>query len=322
MEAAKLRSGPGAGYPSSGVKRLGEQLVVYAESPDGDWLRVDPEAELWVAAVQVRVIDPAGAVSEAATQVGAEAGPAQDPAAPDAAADTGTAPESGPPAMRVLNPASPKDILVRLSWIMQIVKTLVSDFKLPMVQGSPETVVVVTTFGFTVLFGLAWLGAICLPLLALKPRWFWGSLVSSFFFGPLGFGVSIYIALLVLTGSDRLRSSSPRELHEQMLENKLMIGLLIFGFIILTAVSIMGGILVYGLLYLYYRMVLLLMPGGRQRYTPVLDYTYTGGYSRDDDDSSDDSDYDSYDDRYDDDGDDDDDDGDKGSFWDGWAMKY
>lgn len=128
---------------------------------------------------------------------------------------------------------------------------------------------------------------------------------------------------------------------EEFAENKVIQVILVIALIVLTAISILGGLIVIGLIFFYYKLSLLFMPARSEEsiemskqkflgYPSTSDNfqssnnTITSTYSNNDVDyySSSDDTYnnDNDDDDYDDD--DDDDDGDSGSIWDGWLLKW
>jgi hypothetical protein len=172
-------------------------------------------------------------------------------------------------------------------------------------------------------------------------RWALGSFFACVFWGPLGLIYSIYVALSVIFGSEKITTWSPRELMEEFAENKVIQVILVIALIVLTAISILGGLIVIGLIFFYYKFSLLFMPARSEEsiemskqkflgYPSTSDNfqssnnTITSTYSNNDVDyySSSDDTYnnDNDDDDYDDD--DDDDDGDSGSIWDGWLLKW
>jgi hypothetical protein len=187
---------------------------------------------------------------------------------------------------------------------------------------------------------LIWAIVLLIPLVfGFHWRWSIGSFVAPIFWGPLGLLFAAYVAALVIFRSNKISTHSPRELMEEFAGNPFFMVIVGLMLLVLTAVSILGGIIVIGLIYFYFRFSLLFMPGGRERRavldtgTSIItsstssthypsyddDYSSSDYSSRDDDYPSRDDDYSSWN----DDKDDEDKDGDdKGSPWDGWLVKW
>lgn len=117
---------------------------------------------------------------------------------------------------------------------------------------------------------------------------------------------------------------------EEFASNPLITIVLGIALIGLTAISILGGFIVIGIIYFYFQFSLLFMPSGTEQpaytYAPLTasDSASTSITSYNDNYSSGNHDYNSSydDDRYNDDDKDDDEDDDKGSVWDGWLVKW
>lgn len=128
---------------------------------------------------------------------------------------------------------------------------------------------------------------------------------------------------------------------EEFAENKVIQVILVIALIVLTAISILGGLIVIGLIFFYYKLSLLFMPARSEESLELSKHKYLGypsasenfqtsnntltsTYSNNDEDyyrSSNDTylDNNNFDD---DDDDDDDDEGDSGSIWNGWLVKW
>jgi hypothetical protein len=63
VDTAKMRTGPGANFPSNGYAKKGDLLTVYQTSPKGDWLLVHQTPDLWVSILQVKMVSKSSAIS-------------------------------------------------------------------------------------------------------------------------------------------------------------------------------------------------------------------------------------------------------------------
>lgn len=284
VDVAKMRSGPGANFPSDGYASKGDILTVHQISPTGEWLLVQQNPDLWVSALQVE--------SEGKTS---------------AASTTSTKPAPTPQNSSNTNP------------IFTTQNIPYADLLPITVFLAPYLVVWAIVFLIPLVFGFHW-------------RWSIGSFFAPIFWGPLGLIFASYVALLVIFRSSKISTYSPRELMEEFAGNPFFMVIVGLMLLVLTAVSILGGIIVIGLIYFYFRFSLLFMPAGREQQaalgtgTAIITPGTSSPYkpSHDDDDPI--KDYPSQDDDnsyWDDDNDDDDkDDDDKGSAWDGWLVKW
>lgn len=293
VDVAKMRSGPGANFPSDGYASKGDILTVYQISPTGEWLLVQQNPDLWVSALQV-----------------------ESEGKPSATSITSTKPAPTPQNSSTTNPINP----------------IFTTQNIPYADLLPITV-------FLAPYLVVWAIVLLIPLVfGFHWRWAIGSFFAPIFWGPLGLIFASYVALLVIFRSSKISTSSPRELMEEFAGNPFFMVIVGLMLLVLTAVSILGGIIVIGLIYFYFRFSLLFMPAGREQYaglstgTAIIQPGTSSPYKPSHDDDYPGNDYPSRDDDYpsrdddnsswNDDKDDDKDDDDKGSAWDGWLVKW
>ncbi|WP_423225583.1 hypothetical protein [Candidatus Amarolinea aalborgensis] len=175
----------------------------------------------------------------------------------------------------------------------------------------------------TFLGGLSlWIAALVLMVAGRRWRWVMHCILVTVLLLPIGWLVTILSGLLQLADPDG--STSPRELLQNFVNLESVQTTIGIVFLVLTAVSILGGIIVFGILAIVYPIFLALLPG--PDYLPPSSYPLlshpdhaTSGELSDN--RPDYDPYSSYPDTRSDDNSDDDDRR-SGSIWDGWLFKW
>lgn len=294
VDSAKLRTGPGTNFPSSGFANKGDILTVHQISLNGEWLLVYQNPDLWIFSLQTVVMGE-GNITYAQPTL------ANQNLTAKPSSTTQSNPDPDQPNSTSQNFLDPTSLLLSTSFVFYLLAWFVCVL-------------------FPLIFGFHW-------------RWSIGSFFACFFWGPIGLLFALYVSWLVLIRSYKISTYSPRDLMREFASNPVITTIIVIALIGLTAVSILGGFIIIGIIYFYFQFSLLFMPSGTEQpayaYAPLItsgsESTISTSYN--DNYSTGDSDYNSSydDDRNRDDGDDDDDDddnNDKGSAWDGWLVKW
>lgn len=314
VSSAGIRKGPGFNYSVDKYAKMNEEFAIYGQAENGTWLLVDPDRQTWIAAKQVERITPNSTDFSRTNQ---QSNYSKDPIS--TSPPISFSPDFVPNEVSNAFLISAKE---RLQYYINLGKNSLKTIGVSI----PEWAV----------FGLyIWGVSLLVPLVTLKIRWLIGALVFGVTLGPLGWIISIVIALMIIFGSSRIKDSSPREFFEDMIGWGPVKAFIVILFLALTAVSILGGVIIFAYLALFYGIILILLPGkGRnwKRSSSPIDSsrlnnaTTTSSEEPDTNRSS----YDDYpDDVYrgiydqnDDQNDDHDDDSGNGSIMDGWLIKW
>lgn len=307
---ANLRAGPGTNYPKVGSARAGQSLAIVARNPAGDWYQTITGA--WIFGELLESVAPLPIAPNI---------PTPPPAAISTPAVTTSAGvvESRPAMSRAQQAAEP---------------TCSPEAPVACVAHQARTAVVNWLNANLIrrnilLAGLSLWGAALMLLLA-RRRWRWVAhcVLVTILLLPIGWFVTLLTGLLVLLNPRD--PTSPRELVQAMVASTGVQIALLVAFLTLTAVSILGGVIVFALLAIGYFVFLRLLPGpdygsSWPHHVPSLSGSAasSSGYLSDGADygSSSSESYQGYD-PYSSRDDDRDDDGDSGSIWDGWLVKW
>jgi len=299
-----IRAGPAYNYRPVKLIYKGDQIIFYGVSEDDAWYLVDPAKKHWVPAVQIEVVRGSNLLSTTPT-------PENVTESNDVIVST-----SSTSGFNLWNYIKNRTISF-ITWIGNL-----NNIPLESQSGFALSTI------YTVFY--VWGAIILFPLIRLKFRWMWGSLIFSLFLFPIGGILSIIIAIGTLFNANFIKNSSPKDMLEDIVGSPPISIMLIILFIFLTAISILGGVLFFAFLWLGYTILKLFLPGTPNHYPS---YSYSQSTKQLSTSSSDysSSSYD-YDDRnsysYDRDDDwnsndnDDDDKDDDSSAWDGWLVKW
>lgn len=292
---ANLRTGPGTNYPSVGVAKSGQTLTIIGRNSTGTWYQTANGTWIFGNLLNSMPRVPVAADNPAAS--GAVSTPAVATRTPTGGT-TGTGIGSVGRAHSL--ECSFDSPLACLDWLL----------------GDP-------TRRNTVLGGLGlWVAALALMAAGRRWRWVMHSILVTVLLLPIGWFVTILSGLLQLADPDS--STSPRELLQNFVNLEPVQTTIGIVFLVLTAVSIFGGIIVFAILAIVYAIFLALLPG--PDYVPSPPYPLLGHpeHATSGEFSDNRPDYDPYssypDTRSDDNSDDDD--RSSGSIWDGWLVKW
>lgn len=306
---ANLRAGPGTNYPKVGSARAGQSLAIVARNPTGDWYQTATGE--WIFGELLESTAPLPIAPDIPT-------PPPAVTSTPAKVVTASAVESRPAVNRTQQAAGP-------SCSPEAPVVCVAQAKTAVVNWLNADLIRRNIF----LAALSLWGAALMLLLA-RRRWRWVAhcVLVTILLLPIGWFVTLLTGLLVLLNPHD--PTSPRELVQAMADSTVVQVFLLVAFLTLTAVSILGGIIVFGMLAIGYFVFLRLLPGPDYGSSPSYHVpSLPGSTASSSGYLSDGADYGSYsndsyqgyypDSRNDDDRDDDDG---GGSIWDGWLVKW
>lgn len=302
---ANLRAGPGVNYPKVGVVKAGQSLVIVAQNPEGNWYQTTSGA--WIFGELLDGVTPLSVVSDIPIPLSTATSTrtvTTSAIMPETPITTGGDQEAPSPECNLESPL-----------------VCVNQAKIAIVNWLTADLIRYSTY----LAGLSLWGAALMLLLA-RRRWRWVAhcILVTILLLPIGWFVTLLTGLFVLLNPHD--PTSPRELVQAIVDSAVVKIVLLIVFLVLTAVSILGGFIAFAMLAIGYLVFLKLLPGPDSGSSPAYHVpslpgptTSSGGYLSDGTHHSD-----SDDSRFDRDPypDDDDDDDDGGSIWDGWLVKW
>lgn len=306
---ANLRAGPGTNYPKVGSARAGQSLAIVARNPTGDWYQTATGE--WIFGELLESTAPLPIAPDIPT-------PPPVATSTPAVTTSASAVESRPAVNRTQQAAGPTCSLeAPVACVAQAKTAVVNWLNADLIRRN------------IFLAALSLWGAALMLLLA-RRRWRWVAhcVLVTILLLPIGWFVTLLTGLLVLFNP--YDPTSPRELVQAMVGSTVVQVVLLVAFLTLTAVSILGGVIVFAMLAIGYFVFLRLLPGPDYGSSPSYHVpslpgstASSSGYLSDGADygsSSNDSYQGYYPDSRNDDDRDDDDGG--GSIWDGWLVKW
>ncbi len=256
VSSAALRAGPGFSYSSARYVYLGDVLTVYGVNPDASWYEVDQENKLWIAAIQVTPLN--GALSNQVTQniiTTTQKTPTGNKSTESASSFGSNSQDTDTRSFSFLDKVNNLDLH---EWFnlekLKIPVGLIQEFVRQLIEDLPDWAIT----GLKI-----WLGTLGLLLLTFRFRWFFGALVFGLFLGPVGWAIDIYILIRLVFTRNFMDNYSPKELWDDILGSMPIVAISVILFLALTAVSILGGILIFGYLLLFVKIISLFLPGPR-----------------------------------------------------------
>lgn len=314
---ANLRAGPGTDYPRVGAAKAGETLMVVAQNAKGDWYQT--ASGEWIFRGLVAGVTPVPTASNTPTPPAPAPISIETQTPPPKSEDYAVLENSERTSTLECTPQTP-------AVCIREVISAINQWPIGSVIGRDVSPASVVLWGAAVL------------LLLVRRRWYWTvhCVLVTLLLMPLGYFITLATGLLVLVSPHT--DTSPREIVQDIVGStpvQIAIWLL---FLALTAVSILGGLIVFAILAVCYLLFLKLLPGpgfdisfrnpaprlaspkraddGYPSDGPTYDYSDLSTSDRD-------PYWDYYRDHYIYEKDKDEDrDDDGGSIWDGWLIKW